>query len=105
MGSRDLTVRETLPGCKPGTYYDEFGNEVAVRADVFNSLPAASRPRIYDHRGLRVVRIDTRPRVTELRPTSVETSDGVAMLVTVWRVMVDIASLFLRVVFLLARLV
>lgn len=105
MGSRDLTVRETLPGRKPGVYYDECGNEVAVRVDVFNSLSASRKPRIYDHRGLRVVRLDTGPRVTEHRPTSVETSDGVAMLETVWRVMVDIASLFLRVVFLLARLV
>lgn len=105
MGSRDLTVRETLPGRKPGTYYDEFGNEVAVRADMFNSLPASRKPRIYDHRGLRVVRLDTGPRVVSTRPTVAKASDGMSMLVALWRAMVGAIGLFLKVVLLLARLV
>ena len=105
MGSRDLTVHETLPGRKPGVYYDECGNEVAVRADVFNSLPASRRPRIYDHRGLRVVRIDASQRATEAKPAPIEASDCLTMLLALWRGMAGIASLFLRIVFLLARIV
>lgn len=105
MASQGTPAYATLPGRRPGTYYDESGNELAVRPDVFNSLPASRRPRIYDHRGLRVLRMDTRPRATVVPPAPVTTSDGMAMLVTVWRALVGAASLFLRVVFLLARLV
>lgn len=105
MASQGMPTYATLPGRRPGTYYDEGGNAVAVRPDVFNSLPASRRPRIYDHRGLRVLRMDTRPHATEVRHEPVETSDGTAMLVALWRGMVGVASLFLRIVFLLARLV
>lgn len=105
MTSQDTAVRETLPGRKAGTYYDEFGNEVAVRADMFNSLPAARRPLIYDHRGLRVVRLDTGPCVTEAKLAPTEASDCLTMLLALWRGMAGIASLFLRIVFLLARIV
>ena len=37
---RDVAHRDAIPGRVPGRYYDDRGNEVAVRADVFNRLPA-----------------------------------------------------------------
>jgi hypothetical protein len=52
----------------PGRYYDEAGNELAIRADVFNGLPPVRRPRVYDHRGLRVVRLDVVPMISLAPP-------------------------------------
>lgn len=104
MASRGSVGRGTLPGKVSGRYYDEAGNELAIRADVFNGLPPVRRPRVYDHRGLRVVRLDVVPHDIA-RPATTEAPRGASMLRTPWDVALGVIRLFLRVMLLFARLV
>ena len=98
---------ETLTGRVPGALYDERGNAVAVRAEAFNRLPASRRPRLYDHRGLRVVRInESVPTGTAVqRGTGVAEFEGRNLGVSVLGVIENAFRLLLRVMLLLARLV
>lgn len=100
-----MAGHDALPGRVPGRYYDEHGNEVAVRADVFNRLPAARRPRLYDHRGLRAVRIEVVGHDVGPSPAVADPANGATALRELCNATLGAIRLLLRVMLLLARLV
>ena len=99
-----MSGRATLPGRVPGRLYDERGEEVRLRADVFNSLPYDRRPRVYDHAGMRVVRVaDVRDgSVRDVGARSVAEGPRVPLAIDL---LLGAVRLFVRLLTLLARLV